>query len=316
MNPGELSIDARDIVKSYDGHRNAVDGVSFSVEKGEIYGLLGKNGAGKTTIIKILTTLITPTSGQVSICGLDIRKKASQVRKIIGVVQQGESFDFTTVEKSFRVYALLWEIPRSRAERMAEELIEFFDLKDIRNKRMFDLSGGQKKRVQVAREFMHDMEVLFLDEPTVGMDPIMRRSVLNFIREKSRDGLTVIFTTHLLDEADYLCRKIGMVNNGKMMAEGTPEDLKKRFESMRKLSVTVKSLNDNKQIEALKTKIGSLKGAIEVSVKENKIDVLGLNMGKVLSDLVQILNNEKLEVDQVTLDNPSLDDVFIQVMKN
>ncbi|EQD76974.1 ATP-binding protein of ABC transporter, partial [mine drainage metagenome] len=144
----------------------------------------------------------------------DIKKKSNNIRKIIGVVQQGESFDFTTVEKSFYIYGNLWEIPRSALEKRKGELMELFDLNEIRNKRMFELSGGQKKRVQVAREFIHDMNVLFLDEPTVGMDPIMRRRILNYIREKAREGLTVLFTTHILEEADYLCRKIGMINRG------------------------------------------------------------------------------------------------------
>ena len=315
MNSDDFAIEVNDLVKSYDGKSNQVDHLNFKVPYGEVYGLLGKNGAGKTTTIKILTTLIQQNSGSASICGIDVKKRPNSVRKIIGVVQQNESFDFTTVEKSFYIYGLLWEIPKSTVAKRASELMELFDLNEIRNRRMFELSGGQKKRVQVAREFIHDMKVLFLDEPTVGMDPIMRREILNYIREKSRDGLTVLFTTHILEEADYLCKKIGMINRGKMVAEGRSEELKEKFESMRKLAITSREPLDMNIRDKLMKSLSQVHNNIEFEVENKQITVIGKDMGKILPEVIQIVNSLSIDIDQVVLDNPSLDDVFIEVMK-
>ncbi len=315
MNSDDFAIEVNDLVKSYDGKSNQVDHLNFKVPYGEVYGLLGKNGAGKTTTIKILTTLIQQNSGSASICGIDVKKRPNSVRKIIGVVQQNESFDFTTVEKSFYIYGLLWEIPKSTVAKRASELMELFDLNEIRNRRMFELSGGQKKRVQVAREFIHEMKVLFLDEPTVGMDPIMRREILNYIREKSRDGLTVLFTTHILEEADYLCKKIGMINRGKMVAEGRSEELKEKFESMRKLTITSRETLDKNIRGTLMKRLSQMHNYTEFAVENKQITVIGKDMGKILPEVIQIVNSLSIDIDQVVLDNPSLDDVFIEVMK-
>jgi ABC-2 type transport system ATP-binding protein len=315
MSSDDFAIEVNDLVKSYDGKSNQVDHLNFNVPYGEVYGLLGKNGAGKTTTIKILTTLIQQNSGYAKICGIDVKKKPNSVRKIIGVVQQNESFDFTTVEKSFYIYGLLWEIPKSTVSERASELMELFDLKEIRNRRMFELSGGQKKRVQVAREFIHDMKVLFLDEPTVGMDPIMRREILNYIREKSKDGLTVLFTTHILEEADYLCKKIGMINRGKMVAEGRSEELKEKFESMRKLAITSRDPVDKDLKSTLMKRFSQMPTNIEFEVDNKQITVIGKDMGRILPEVIQIVNSLSIDIDQVVLDNPSLDDVFIEVMK-
>ena len=315
MSSDDFAIEVNDLVKSYDGKSNQVDHLNFKVPYGEVYGLLGKNGAGKTTTIKILTTLIQQNSGSASICGIDVKKRPNSVRKIIGVVQQNESFDFTTVEKSFYIYGLLWEIPKSTVAKRASELMELFDLNEIRNRRMFELSGGQKKRVQVAREFIHDMKVLFLDEPTVGMDPIMRREILNYIREKSRDGLTVLFTTHILEEADYLCKKIGMINRGKMVAEGRSEELKEKFESMRKLAITSREPLDMNIRDKLMKNLSQVHNNIEFEVENKQITVIGKDMGKILPEVIQIVNSLSIDIDQVVLDNPSLDDVFIEVMR-
>ena len=230
-------------------------------------------------------------------------------------MQQNESFDFTTVEKSFYIYGLLWEIPKSTVTQRASELMQLFDLNEIRNRRMFELSGGQKKRVQVAREFIHDMSVLFLDEPTVGMDPIMRREILNYIREKSKEGLTVLFTTHILEEADYLCKKIGMINKGKMVAEGRSEELKEKFESMRKLAITSREPVDKNLKSSLMKKFSQMQTNIEYEVENKQITVIGKDMGRILPEVIQIVNSLSIEIDQVVLDNPSLDDVFIEVMK-
>lgn len=310
------AIEVKDLIKSYDGKTNAVDGVDFHVSRGKIYGLLGKNGAGKSTIIKILTTLIPQTSGDAFVMGLDVRHKPKQVREIIGVVQQGEAFDFTTVEGNFRIYQMLWQIPREEASERTEMLIDMFNLGKLRKRRLFELSGGEKKRVQVARELMHDMDVLFLDEPTVGMDPIMRRSVLDFIKTKAKKGLTVLFTTQMLEEADYLCDRIGIINEGVISVEGSASSLKSNYGEMRKLEIVLTEDATEETKVAVEEFLSNLKNVHSYSIDGNTISVLTRAIGRTLSLLTQKLNSLMLDIETVTSDNPSLDDVFLEVVKH
>ncbi|MEM3671291.1 MAG: ABC transporter ATP-binding protein [Thermoprotei archaeon] len=232
-------IQASDIKHSYDGSRFALKGVSFTVRKGEVFGLLGRNGAGKSTLIKILTTLIRPTAGELSVLGLRPEHQGAEIRSRIGVVQQADSYDYTTVEKNLDLYAVLWGVPRGVAAERREFLLRKFGLEDIRKKRMFDLSGGQQRRVQVAREFMHDMDILFLDEPTTGMDVVMRRDVLDFVKEQVKRGLSIVFTTHILEEADYICDRIAVIDEGKIIALDSVSRLKAFYGGKKTVEFTV-----------------------------------------------------------------------------
>jgi ABC-2 type transport system ATP-binding protein len=225
----EYAINAEELRYSYSGKQFALDGTTFRVRKGEIFGFLGRNGAGKTTTIKVLTTLIQPTSGKVEVLGMDVRKGGKALRKRIGVVLQDDSFDFTTVEKAMDIYGSLWGINKQRRRKKTEELLDFFELTEERKKRLWDLSGGQRRRVQVAREFMHDMELLFLDEPTVGLDTVTRRKILDMVRKRAAEGLTVFFTTHNLEEADYICDRVAIVDRGKILADDTVSRLKRKY---------------------------------------------------------------------------------------
>ena len=231
--------EVRDLRHSYDGKNWALKGVSFDVRKGEVFGLLGKNGAGKSTLIKILTTLMRPSSGSLTVLGRDPEGEGPRIRRRIGVVQQGESFDFTTVEGNFDLYGMLWDVPKEVRIERRERLLKLFDLAAIRKERAFDLSGGQKRRVQVARELMHDVDILFLDEPTTGLDVLMRRSILDFVRDEVRRGLTVVFTTHNLEEADYLCDRIAVIDEGRIVALDTVANLKRRYGGKKTVEITV-----------------------------------------------------------------------------
>lgn len=311
----EFAIVVRNLVKSYDGRSNAVDSLSFEVRKGEIYGLLGKNGAGKSTTIKVLTTLINPTSGDVSISGLDLKKKSNSIRKIVGVVQQEEAFDFTTVESNFRIYGMLWQVPKKLVEERMDQLIDLFNLTELRKKRVFELSGGQKKRLQVAREFIHDMDVLFLDEPTVGMDPIMRRKVLDFVSEKARSGLTVLFTTQILEEADYICDRIGIIDNGKLVAEGTSRELKDQFGSVKKLEISFENDVEDSIRDQLVSFVSEAEGVSDYQVGNKSIWIVGRNMSRILNLVIRKITSLSIDIDQIVFDAPSLDDVFLEVVK-
>mgnify|MGYP006129530473 CR=1 FL=1 len=222
-------INVDHLSKSY-GSVKAVNDITMSVKSGQVFGFLGPNGAGKSTTIKLLTTLIQPSSGSLRILGIDAIKNPLKVRHKIGVVLQQPSYEPTlTVEKSLEKYGMMWNVPKIERKNRMEKLLEDFDLTEIRKKRNEDLSIGQRRRVQVAREFMHDMDLLFLDEPTVGLDPSARRKLLDYLKNKVKTGLTIFFTTHILTEAEYLCDEIAIIDQGKILAVDTPDALKKNL---------------------------------------------------------------------------------------
>ena len=233
------AIQVQGLRKEY-GSKVAVDGVGFEVERGEIFGFLGPNGAGKTTTIKILTTLIPASAGVATVLGFDVRKDGMNVRKRIGVVQQQPSGEYNLgIAEQMELYGLVWDVPKPVRKQRVENLLDAFGLQSHRRERWSELSIGLRRRVQVAREFMHDMDLLFLDEPTVGLDPIARRSTLDMIKGRVSEGLTVFFTTHILDEAEYLCDRVAIVNNGKIVAVDTPKKMKERFGGLQTVEALV-----------------------------------------------------------------------------
>ncbi len=236
------------------GDKLAVDHVSFDIERSEVFGFLGPNGAGKTTTIKMLTTLLPPTSGKATLLGHDLRTEGRKIRERIGVVQQQDSFDQgLNVETSMDIYGLIWGVPKPERKRRIEELVARFGMAEFRKKPTIDLSAGQRRRLQVAREFIHDMDLLFLDEPTVGLDPIVRRGVLDYLKERVAGGLTIFFTTHVLEEAEYLCDRIAVINQGRIVEIDTPENLKRRFGSAKAVEFKLLQGSSSEMASALAT---------------------------------------------------------------
>ncbi|HXW36397.1 MAG TPA: ABC transporter ATP-binding protein [Nitrososphaerales archaeon] len=301
------AIEVVDLKHTYDGKNYALKGVTFSVGRGEVFGLLGKNGAGKSTLIKVLTTLIRPTSGSLSILGMDPVHQGKEIRSKIGVVQQAESFDFTSVEGNFDIYGILWGVPREERVKRKNELISKFGLETVRKRRSFDLSGGQKRRVQVAREMMHDMEILFLDEPTVGLDVIMRRELLESIRAEVRRGLTVVFTTHNLDEADYLCDRVAVIDLGKIIAMDTVEDLKRLYGGKKTVEVTVGGGDYQGFYEGLKARLAGM----DIKVDGKSGIVLADNPKEVLQVVLELSQKSGVQLDWLNIRKNTLEDVFI-----
>jgi ABC-2 type transport system ATP-binding protein len=294
---------------TYDGKYFALDGVSFSVRRGEVFGLLGRNGAGKSTLIKAMTTLIRPTSGTLRVLGLDPVRAGKEIRSRIGVVQQAESFDFTTVEGNFDLYGVLWSVPKAERLRRREQLLAQFDLAGIRRRRAFDLSGGQKRRVQVAREFMHDMEILFLDEPTVGLDVIMRRTLLDSIRAEVRRGLTVVFTTHNLEEADYLCDRIAVVDQGKLLALDSLENLKRLYGGQRAIDLTVAGDEPARFFDALPARLAP---GSTITVSGSSAVVLTPDPKRSLAGIVELSQATGVQVEWLNVRKNTLEDVFLK----
>jgi ABC-2 type transport system ATP-binding protein len=300
-------IEAENLHHSYDREHYALKDVSFTVNKGEVFGLLGKNGAGKTTVIKILTTLIKPSSGKLSVLGRDAGREGKKIRDQIGVVQQGESFDYTSVQGNFDIYGTLWGIPRPERVRRREDLITTFGLESVRKRRAFDLSGGEKRRLQVAREMMHDMEILFLDEPTVGLDVIMRRRLLDLIRGEVARGLTVVFTTHNLEEADYLCDRIAVIDSGKIIALDTVENLKKLYGGKKTVEATIGNGGGERFFQLLEERLGPA----GLKISQNSALILTENPKEVLQTIVELSQTTGSQIEWLNVRSNTLEDVFI-----
>ena len=221
------AIDVRQIVKKF-GDFTAVNGISFTVEDQEIFGLLGPNGAGKSTLIRMLTTLLLPTAGTATVAGFDIVREQDGVRKAIGVIAQAMTSDLElSVEENLLIYAKLYSVPREKRNRLIPELLESVELTQWANKPVKNLSGGMRRRVEIARGLVHEPRIFFLDEPTTGLDPVSRVAVWEMLqRIKSRRDLTILITTHYMDEADKLCDRIAIVDHGQLMALDSPMKLK------------------------------------------------------------------------------------------
>src|SRR5438552_10027155 len=221
------AIDVQQIVKQF-GTFTAVSGVSFAVEAGEIFGLLGPNGAGKSTLIRILTTLLLPTSGVGRVNGFDVVKQSNEVRKVIGVIPQAMTSDLElSVEENLLIFAKLYGVPKEKRRKLIPELLESVELLQWKDKQVKFLSGGMRRRVEIARGLVHEPSVFFLDEPTTGLDPVSRAAVWEMLRKiKSQRDLTILITTHYMDEADKACDRIAIVDHGELMALDTPAALK------------------------------------------------------------------------------------------
>jgi ABC-2 type transport system ATP-binding protein len=303
-------IEVKNLTKNY-GDFKALDGINFSVKPGQVFGFLGPNGAGKSTTIKLLTTLIKPTNGSLQILGINAIQNPLEVRHKIGVVLQQPSYEPTlTVEKSLEKYGMMWNISSEERKRRMEKLLVDFELVEIRKKRNEDLSIGQRRRVQVAREFMHDMDLLFLDEPTVGLDPSARRKLLDFIKNKVSSGLTIFYTTHILSEVEYLCDEVAIIDKGKIITIDTPESLKKKFGKEKtikihlseKISSIKELLNDIKECEI------NFENGTNIIIQSEKSEL-------VLLKILKILNDENIEIEDLSAVPTNLEEIFLKMVR-
>jgi len=220
-------LETRDLTRCF-GDFTAVDRLTVTLEAGEVFGLLGANGAGKTVTIKMLTTLLPPTSGQAHVAGFDIRRQAADVRRVIGYVPQMISADGAlTGYENLLIFAKLYDIPRTERARRIRDALAFMNLDDVAHKLVRDYSGGMIRRLEIAQSMLHRPRVLFLDEPTVGLDPVARAAVWEHVeRLRTEYGATIVLTTHLMDEAETLCGRVAIMHRGRVMVIGAPAELK------------------------------------------------------------------------------------------
>jgi len=303
------AIEVRDLTKRYRGNGfAAVDHVSFSVENGEIFALLGPNGAGKTTTIKILTTLLKPTSGTAKIAGFDVSKDKDSVRKSIGIVFQEPSLDWRlTGRENLDFHARIYGIGRREREERIEEVLKLVELEDKADIVVDKYSGGMKRSLELARGFIHSPKVLFLDEPTLGLDTHTRRRIWDYIRElNDKEGVTIVLTTHHMEEADYLCERVGIMDQGKIIALDTPKNLKDLIGSDL-VSLEMDNRDYNTDIfKKLDFVIDFRRHDDFVTLKMERGDLR-------IPAIMKVAQREGIEIKSVNLRKPSLEDVFLHI---
>jgi len=308
----EYAIETDELTKRY-GKLVAVDHVSLKVKKGEVFGFLGPNGAGKTTTIKMLTTLIKPDGGSAKVLGFDVFSEGSRIRPRIGVVQQEYSYEYAlSTEHNLDLYGFLWGVPKKERRVRVELLLDKFGLKEARKTNPPELSVGQRRRLQVAREFMHDSELMFLDEPTIGLDPQARRITLDFIREKVATGTTVFFTTHVMEEAEYICDIVAIIDHGRILAIDTIHNVKRKFGSINVVQIRVKE-NGESLHKKLAT-ISSVERVVPPKGKDEPISVYSREMERVVPQIIDLIMTNGFHLVDLRVKEPSLEDVFIQIV--
>jgi ABC-2 type transport system ATP-binding protein len=229
MKDSEITIE--NLTKKFEDV-TAVDDLSLEIEKGELFGLLGPNGAGKTTVIKVLCGLLEPTSGSAHVGGYDVRKETARVKELIGVCPQDTAaYPFLSGRENVELFGNLHTMPKEKLKKNTDELLEKMSLSEDANRRLGKYSGGMKRRINLIMALVHDPETAFLDEPTVAMDPQSRHAVWDFIKELGKRGKTIILTTHYMEEAEELCDRVGIIDHGKLIALGSPKQLKDKFKA-------------------------------------------------------------------------------------
>jgi ABC-2 type transport system ATP-binding protein len=302
------AIAVENIVKRY-GDFEAVKGVSFSVADGEIFGLLGPNGAGKSTLIRMMTTLIPVTAGRALVAGHDVSKEANAVRNMIGVIPQALTSDQDlTVEENLSIYAKLYSVPKAQREKNIAAVLEAVDLTKWRGAQTKTLSGGMRRRLEIARGLVHDPRIFFLDEPTTGLDPVSRIAVWEMLNNlKKTRNLTMLLTTHYMEEADRLCDRIAIVDHGNLVALGTPVELKQSVPGS-----NVVEAQFDREDDQWKARLEALPGVTEVQSQSAGVyRVLTANGSETTTQLVGMASSLGEKLTSLSVQNTSLDDVFV-----
>jgi len=301
------SIELKSLTKSF-GDVIAVNDISLSVKSGEIFGFLGPNGAGKSTTIMVLTTLLKPTSGQALISGIDVKTNAKKVRENIGYVQQEATADeYLTGRENLLLQAKLNHIPKNEINKRIDELLELIGLSDKQDKTVGTYSGGMRKRLDIAGGLLHRPKVLFLDEPTVGLDIQTRRKIWEYIKKIHDEfEMTIFLTTHYMEEADKLCDRIGIIDDGKIQVIDSPENLKKAM-GHEVISIIIDGEDHNSFLSELK-KIEFVK---KINEDGSKLTLFASNGTEVIPKIFQISSELKIKITSISLTQPTLDDVFI-----
>jgi ABC-2 type transport system ATP-binding protein len=304
------AIEAVDLSKSYGEDVQALDGLTFSVPAGTVFGLLGPNGAGKSTTVKILTTLAHPDGGSARVAGFDIQREPARVRESIGVVSQAGGLDReATGRENLRLQGQVFGMGGRELETRIDELLEQFRLTDAGKRLVREYSGGMQRRLDVAQGLVHRPQVLFLDEPTTGLDPEVRAEMWEEIARLSGAGLTVLLTTHYLEEADQLAAQLAIVDKGKVVAEGSPDELKRE---LRGDAIHIELGTETVAEAAVREALARVDGLDEMVFDERVLHARAEDGARTVPAVLAALDGADLEVASVTVARPSLDDVYLR----
>ena len=308
-------IDVSQLAKTYGDGTKAVKGISFNVSEGEFFGFLGPNGAGKSTTIKILTTLLRKTSGSASVAGFDVDSDGAKIRKIIGVQNQDTVVDEDlTGRENMTLQGELQQMHGQALNERVDELLKIVDLVDAADKRAGFYSGGMKKRLDLATTLVHDPKILFLDEPTTGLDPQSRAAIWAYLKRLNEQGITIFITTQYLEEVDRLCRRLAIVDLGEIVAQGTPSELKQEI-GADSISLGFENSTMNggdtrsKAKELLEKKFDGISNIVNSDIG---LTVYAKNGGFLVPEIVRAFDDAKIGLSSIRVSSPTLDDVFLK----
>jgi ABC-2 type transport system ATP-binding protein len=319
-NPGMLKdaiINVTNLIKIFGGGRQesirAADDVSFLVKEGEFFGFLGPNGAGKSTVIKIITTLLAKTSGKVKVAGYDIDRDGKQIRRIIGYTGQSIGVDggLTGIE-NLMLIGRLNHMPGALVKKRVDELLTVLQLTDSAKRRVYTYSGGMRRRLDLGAGLIHHPRILFLDEPTTGLDPQTRNAVWEYLRSLHKtENMTIFLTTQYMEEADQLCQRLAIIDKGKIVAEGSPVELKASIGADLITILFSKDESFEKNRARAQQIAQTINGIKQVALFDEGVSIQAANSGAALLEIIRLLDAEKVPLQQVALSHPTLDEVFL-----
>ena len=311
--PSESIVTVENLVKVYPGGTRAVDDISFRVEPGELFGFLGPNGAGKTTTIKVLATLLRKTSGRATVAGHDVDREPQRVRASIGFAMQEVGLDDLSKGRDFlELQGLLYGMSRRDARDRASELLEVVGLSDVAGRRVGTYSGGMRRRIDLIGALMHGPRLLFLDEPTTGLDPQSRLAIWDHLEKLNAQGVTMILTTQIMEEADRLCGRIAIIDQGRIVAGGSPAALKAQVGGDVVHLGFEPGADGGAAIQTAARLVRQRPYVTDVTPRDHSLAVTVTDGGAAAPDLMRLLYDKQITVANVSVAHPSLDDVFLK----
>lgn len=306
----ESILEVKDLQKNY-GDFAAVKGITFNIKEGEIFSLLGPNGAGKTTTISMLSTLYTPTAGDASIGGHSISKESMAVKQVIGVVPQELAlYEDLTARENLIFWGQMYGLSGKSLNSRVDEVLEQIGLVDKAKNQVKTYSGGMKRRVNIGVGLLHKPRLLFMDEPTVGIDPQSRRAILDTVKDLNKQGMTVLYTTHYMEEAEELSDRVGIIDHGELIALGTQDELTKQ---VGQTDTLILHINENEDTEALAESLKSLDGVLEAIAVDHEVSIITPAAEDVLASVVSKANERGIKIRSIDIREPNLEAVFLHL---
>lgn len=301
-------IEIKNLVKRYKGN-TAVDNINFHIEKGELFGLLGPNGAGKSTTISMLSGILKPSSGNIYINGNDVVEKNMMVKKILGLVPQDIAlYPTLSAKENLMFWGKMYGVPKAVLKNRVSEVLQIVGLEERKNEMIKNYSGGMKRRINIGAALLHNPEILIMDEPTVGIDPQSRNHILETVKKLNQEGMTVIYTSHYMEEVEYLCNQIGIMDKGKLIAFGNKDDIKKTVINKEKIEIKLSQITP-----VIGETIKELPSVEKLIIKDRDITIYSKGNGELLADIISITNKAKIKILSINIEELNLESVFIHL---